>query len=254
VRVQFLGAGTPLGQDGRLQACILVSTEHARVLLDCGMTALVGLARAAVPPQSIDAVVISHLHGDHFGGLPLLLLERAVREQAVPAHPPRPLTVAGPPGTAARLRHAMEVLGWPGAWEHAHRTAGLEFLTLRARNAERVAGLDVTAFPVPHYPWTAPLALRLTFGSVTLAYSGDAAWADALVEAADGADLFVCGVWSYDTPDPTFLDYRTLQAHRHALRCKRLILTHLGPSVLEHLDAVRADGMEVADDGLTIEQ
>jgi phosphoribosyl 1,2-cyclic phosphodiesterase len=69
-------------------------------------------------------------------------------------------------------------------------------------------------------------------------------------ELADGADLFVCAVLSFDTPDPTFLDLATLLQNRDRLRCRRLILTHLGPSMLEHLAEVP---IEVATDGLTIE-
>lgn len=86
-------------------------------------------------------------------------------------------------------------------------------------------------------------------GGATIGYSGDAGWCEALLEVADGADLFVCSVWSFDTSDPTFLDLMTLLRNRDRLRCGRLILTHLGPSMLERLNEVPID---VATDGLTI--
>jgi ribonuclease BN (tRNA processing enzyme) len=87
-------------------------------------------------------------------------------------------------------------------------------------------------------------------GGATIGYSGDAGWSDALVQIAFGADLFICGVWSFDTPEATFVDLGTLLRNRDRLDCRRLVLTHLGPSVLEHLAEVP---LEVATDGLTIQ-
>src|SRR5215510_14291785 len=69
VQVKFLGTGGPFASGGRLQTCILISTEQRRYLVDCGMTALVAMARFGIDPGSIDAVLVTHLHGDHYGGL-----------------------------------------------------------------------------------------------------------------------------------------------------------------------------------------
>ena len=251
VTVQFLGSGTPLGQGGRLQACILVSNGDARVLLDCGATSMVALAKAGVEPESIDAILLSHLHGDHFGGIPLLLLDAAVRPTRRPRE--RPVWIAGPPDTANRVRDALEVSGWSAAWTYAQQAAVVEFVTLHERQPTAIAGLSVTSFAVPHNPATAPTALRIEWDGTTIGYSGDAGWTPALLDVAADADLFICGVWSFSTADPTFLDYRTLAQARSQLTCKRLVLTHLGPEMLSHLDEViAADAVEIAEDGLTL--
>jgi ribonuclease BN (tRNA processing enzyme) len=251
VRVQFLGSGTPLGQGGRLQACILLTSGRTRIALDFGLTSLVALARAGLEPHSLDAILVSHLHGDHFGGLPLLLLDAFVRADSLSPRR-RPLLVAGPPATAERVRQALEVFGWAGAWTHARQAGYVQFVTLPEQQPTEVAGFQVTAFAVPHNPATAPHALRLTAAGTTITYSGDAGWTDSLPELAAGADLFICGVWSFDTSDPTFLDFRTLVEHRAELACRRLVLTHLGPSMLEHRAEVAANGFELAEDGLTL--
>ena len=117
----------------------------------------------------------------------------------------------------------------------------------------QVAGLEVTAFGVPHSPGTAATALRVVGDGKTVGYSGDAGWTEALVEVAADADVFICGLMTFDEPDPTFLDYRTLAAHRRRLTCRRLVLTHLGASVLEHLPELAAAGAEIAEDGLTLQ-
>jgi ribonuclease BN (tRNA processing enzyme) len=114
----------------------------------------------------------------------------------------------------------------------------------------KIAAHDVLAVSVEHDANTAPTGLRIAAGSAILAYSGDAGWSSALVDLAQDADLFICGVWSFDTPDPTFIDLKTLLINRDRLHCKRLILTHLGPTMLAHLDEVP---LEIATDGVTIQ-
>src|SRR5215216_441431 len=108
VAVRFLGSGDAFGSGGRFQACISVRAHEAHVLLDCGATTLVAMRRLGVDPGSVDAVVVSHLHGDHFGGLPFLVLDAQFSRRE------RPLVVAGPPGVEERVRAAMEVL-FPGS-------------------------------------------------------------------------------------------------------------------------------------------
>jgi len=237
--VKFLGAGTPLGLRGLHQACILVERQRQRILLDCGMTALTSLATAGVDPADIDAVLISHLHGDHFGGVPLLLLDAFLRGRS------RPLTIAGPAETRQRVQQALENFGWTSAAIDLGT-----FIHLQPSVSMKVAGFDVIAVRVEHDPNTAPTGLRIAADTAIIGYSGDAGWSDALVDIAQGADLFICGVWSFATPDATFIDLKTLLVKRERLDCKRIILTHLGPTMLAHLEEVP---LEIATDGLTIQ-
>ena len=80
-----------------------------------------------------------------------------------------------------------------------------------------MAGCEVTAFEVPHNPATSPTGLRLSVNGITIGYSGDSGWSPALVEIADTADLFICGVWSLATHDPSFIDLATLERERSKL-------------------------------------
>jgi ribonuclease BN (tRNA processing enzyme) len=250
VRVQFLGTGGPLASGGRLQTCILIQSDHGCYLVDCGMTALVSMSRFGIDPGAIDAVLITHLHGDHYGGLPLMILEACINAHEGSTYPPRtrPLCVAGPAETEAHVRQMLDLFGWPSQFSAMKNNRLLEFITLEPRHETVIAGLAVTAFPVVHYTPEAT-ALRITVGGKTVAYSGDSGWTDALLEVAADADLFICQTYTIDIPQWGLLNYRTLQAHRDKLTCRRLILTHVGAQMQNRLAEVEE---EVAGDGLVI--
>ena len=108
VRIRFLGSGDALGSGGRLQTCILIESNGHSCLVDCGASSLIALKRAGVDPNDIGTVLISHLHEDHFGGLPFLILDGQFSSRS------NHLRVAGPPGLKARVTEAMEVF-FPGS-------------------------------------------------------------------------------------------------------------------------------------------
>ena len=241
VTVQFLGSGDAFGSGGRFQACISVRAEGSHLLLDCGATSLVAMKRLGVDPSSVDAVIVTHLHGDHFGGIPFLVLDAQFARRE------RPLVVAGPPGLRERVPRAMEVL-FPGS-SAVERKFELRLVELPARMATAVGAFVVTGYEVPHASGAPAYALRLACGDKVVAYSGDAEWSEALVEAARGADLFICEAYFFEKPIKNHLAYATLREQRARLDCQRIVLTHMSADMLGR----RAEAVEeTAEDGLTL--
>jgi ribonuclease BN (tRNA processing enzyme) len=242
IRVHFLGTGDNFGSGGRLQSCIYVNAPQGRFLMDCGASALISLRRFAIPGNDIDFIVISHLHGDHFAGIPFFILEAQLISRRR-----TPLVIAGPPGLTVRVRDAMEVL-YPGSSQVEQKFA-IRFLELPADETTRIG--DVALFPVQviHGSGAPPYALRISCGERIIAYSGDTEWTDALCTVAADADLFICESYFYDKQMKNHINYQTLMAHRAELTCRRLILTHLGADMLGHLEQV---AVETAEDGQEI--
>jgi ribonuclease BN (tRNA processing enzyme) len=108
----------------------------------------------------------------------------------------------------------------------------------------------VTPFEVIHNSGAPSYALRVEYGGSVIAYSGDTEWTDNLINAARGADLFICECNFFDRRVPGHLDYRTITEKRTQLGCERLITTHMGDDVLARLSEI---DVEAAADGLTIE-
>jgi ribonuclease BN (tRNA processing enzyme) len=186
-------------------------------------------------------VLVSHLHADHFGGLPFLILDAQFTRRT------RPLTVAGPPGLGRRLHDAME-LYFPGS-ARVSRRFPVDVVELDPGATTGVAGLPVTAFEVDHPSGAPPLALRLKLGGKTIAYTGDTAWTPVLPTVAAAADLLIAEAYSFTRPIPYHLSHTDLVAHRPGLASHRIILTHPGPDMLAH----RTESVfDLAHDGLTL--
>jgi ribonuclease BN (tRNA processing enzyme) len=243
VRVHFLGAGDAFSAGGRHQAGYLVQAAATNFLLDCGATTLTAMKRDDVDAALVDTVLLSHLHGDHFAGLPFLFLEYTYEKPRR-----RPLRIVGPAGTKERVAAvfrasykelAPKPLPFP-----------LEFTELTPGVPVGVDGLQVEPFRVPHQEREISLALRVRVDDKIILYSGDTGWTERLVEWSQGTDLFICECCFYETRVDFHLDYPRLADNRHRFGARRMILTHLGREVLRRRDEIE---MDLACDGLVVE-
>ena len=125
----------------------------------------------------------------------------------------------------------------------------MDFVELADRRPCDVAGSRVTAFTVEHASGAPAYALRVEYGARTVTYSGDTEWTEALVDAAREADCFVCEAYTFDRKVRFHLDYATVRAEAARLRARRIVLTHMGPSMLERRGEA---AFECASDGLVL--
>ena len=243
VRVTILGSGDAFSSGGRLQSSYLVQAEPATFLMDCGATILSSLKRRKIDTGLIDFVLISHLHGDHFGGLPFLFLEYMYENPRK-----RPLIVAGPTGLAERAQAAFTAF-----YGEAAATAlpfSLEYRELEPGKTERIGGVEVHPFRVPHQTSCVSLGLRVGVDGRYILYSGDSTWSEDFVTQSQGTDLFLCECFLMDTRVGYHMNYRDLAKQVPRLGCKRLVLTHFGREFLDGRDAAT---LECADDGTIVE-
>jgi ribonuclease BN (tRNA processing enzyme) len=243
VQFTFVGTGDAFGSGGRFNTCFHVAAERTTFLIDCGATSLVALRKLGIAPDKVDVIFLSHLHGDHFGALPFIMLDAQFVTRRT-----KSLTIVGPTGTQDRLTQAMEVFFTGSSkipWDFS-----LVVIEVQDRQVTTVNGVAVQPFEVEHPSGAPSHALRFGIDGRVLAYSGDTQWVDALIPASENADLFVCECHSYAKHVPYHINHTTLSEKRAELSAKRIVLTHMSDDMLGNRDKV---DFETAYDGLVID-
>ena len=242
VEIRFVGSGDAFGSGGRFQTCIGVRSSDDFFLIDCGASSLVAMRQQKLEPRDVSKIFITHLHGDHFGGLPFFLLEAQFVSKRE-----APLTIAGPPGLEERLMSAMEIL-FAGS-SKVDPGFDLRLVELRPRSPASFDGVQVTAFPAAHFSGAPSYSLRVEIDSKTFVYSGDTQWTDTLIEASAGADLFACECYAFDKDVPLHNNYARIMENRSRMTCKRIIVTHMNEDMLSRVGEIE---LEAAEDGKAV--
>jgi ribonuclease BN (tRNA processing enzyme) len=240
MRIQVLGCGDAFGSGGRFNTCFHVSAGERHFLIDCGASALIAIRRFGVDPNAIQMVILSHLHGDHFGGLPFLILDAQFVSRRT-----APLTIAGPRGVQQRLHALMEAM-FPGSTE-SERRFSIQVVELAAEEPTTLNGVTVTPFEVPHPSGAPAFALRLEQAGKVICYSGDTGSLEPIIPAARGADLLIAEAYTARKQVPYHLNWAALQGRLGEIGAKRVVLTHMSPDML---DLDRVEGAERAEDGM----
>ncbi|HKJ61708.1 MAG TPA: MBL fold metallo-hydrolase [Hyphomicrobiales bacterium] len=245
MKLTILGSGDAFSSGARLPSCYALESGDHRILIDCGPAILPALKRAGLSGNRYSHIVISHLHGDHFAGLPFFLIDAMF-----PSKRQEPLTLIGPPGLEVRLRLAFEVM-YP-RMSDTERKYDLHFIEIEKETPLDVAGFRVTAYEVDHYSGAPSYALRFERGDKIFAFSGDSGWTDNLIRVGQGADLYLMECYQFDLDLPMHLTYKRIDSEFHAIGAKKIMLTHMADAMLAKLDQVDSSRYLIADDGMTL--
>lgn len=221
------------------------------IAVDFGATSLQALRALGMDPASIDAVFLTHLHGDHILGLPFLVIDGMY-------YSPRgkTLQIHGP----IRARERFELL-MRAAYEdilHLPRNFNIEINEWAPGSRVRLLGFNIVTFPADHMdPPHAPLMLRIeTPSGKIVSFSGDTTFCEALAPCADGADLLVSECTGLHPPMGRHSTWRDWKSNIHKIRAKRIVLSHLGAPVREAsqslLKELNRENIQFADDGLIV--
>ena len=243
IQVRFLGSGDAFGSGGRMQTCICIKATTSTFLVDCGASSLIALRGFGVAPNDIEMILLTHLHGDHFGGIPFFVLDAQLISKRS-----RPLVIAGPPGTQRRVREAMEIF-FPGSSQIQQRFA-LDIRELAFERPQSLGDVNVTAYCVQHPAGDPSLVLRMECQGKIITYTGDTEWTETLLKASRGAELLIAEAYFFEKQVKYYLDFQTLMAHLDELQPKRLIVTHMSEDMLARREKISC---ECAEDGKLIE-
>jgi ribonuclease BN (tRNA processing enzyme) len=246
MRLTIVGSGDAFGSGGRFNTCFHLQAVGKTFLIDCGASTHVALNARGIDANTIDAIILTHLHGDHFGGIPFLLLQGQFLTRR-----DRPLLIAGPPGSTERINTLVEACfprslknKWRFSWSVTEISVGVP---------TDVLGLNVVSAEVIHFSGAPSTALRIGDGAKTFSYSGDSQWTEALLPIASGADLFIVECYDYDRELTGHMNWATIKRRLGDFNARRLMLTHMNPTMLAKVDEARGAGVLIAEDGLALD-
>jgi ribonuclease BN (tRNA processing enzyme) len=239
----FLGTGDAFSAGGRLQAAYLVESQECTLLLDCGATFLASLKERSLSAEPIDGIFLSHIHGDHFAGLPFLFLHYIYVEPRT-----RPLTILGPPGVKSSVYRIFEAMYADSAAEPL--PFALEFVEVHARKPVWLKDMQIVPFPTLHQERPISLGCEIKIGNRRIVCTGDTGWTEELVQYTRDADLFICECTFFESRSENHLDYPRIQENIERFGAKRIVLTHLGQEVLARQKEI---GVELAYDGMIVQ-
>lgn len=214
----FIGTGNAFAPT-RYWSSFLVNDRY---LFDAPPTLLAHLKRLDKDPNEIEVIFISHFHGDHFFGLPFLLLEYA---ELAPRK--KDLTIIGPPGIGKRLQSLTD-LAFSNVFRK-DRGYGLHFIEAHDNKGAQVGDISFIARKVIHVQGLECFGYRVEIGDQVLAYSGDTVMCDPLIPLADEADVFVCecSCWG-DNCGPHLNPANVMELRSRISARTKFILTHIG--------------------------
>lgn len=250
--LRILGSGTALPHPARgASGYACVATGGEVLLLECGPGSSRRWPAHGISLESIAGIVVTHHHVDHVGDLAAAFFARNVVEPPCAA----PWTIAGPTGHAAFVA-ALEAAYGP---QIADREGLRPVREVGDGEAIEIGPFRVLGRHVAH-GWPGSLGLRVSWDGVSVAFSGDSAPCEALVELCRGASLALLEC-SYPASRASSGHLTTRTAAEVAARAgvTRLVLTHFYP-VLDGADVaadVRAAGyagaLHLAADGDVLE-
>ncbi len=240
IEFKVLGCGDAFGSEGRFNTSFLIESVGQKLLIDCGASTLIRLKQERVDVMNISTIIVTHFHGDHYGGLPFFAIARYVESGSR-----EPYTIIGPKGIKEKAFQLQEAL-YPGT-SHMLEEMDVQFIELKNKGWIDHQELAVYSREVIHSKPSNPHGVKIKIDGYVISFSGDTEWTDALIDLADGADLFICECNNYQGEKPAHLSYETILEHVDKLKADRIYLTHMSTEVLNahEFELVRlADGME----------
>lgn len=255
MRLTVIGSADAFNSGGRGNSCYLLESRVAgAIMVDFGPTALMALRHASFEPNRLDGIAFTHLHGDHVGGFPFLLIDalyNGIRSRELP--------IVGPP----RTRECLEALLDATYDEMKPRMALVPIAIDEFGPGEtrELAGYRIEGFAADHMaPPHRPLCLRITDpDGVIVAFSGDTLPCPGLFAAAEGASLLVAECTRLAQPAGHHCTWEDWKREIPKLAAKSLLLAHLGGDVRARVPDLEVEMYDAripvrfAEDGMVID-
>lgn len=240
--VLILGCGDACSFGGRNQTSFLVKAGEKNFLLDCGPSTLSELKKRNIATNKIDFILNTHMHGDHYGGIPYLLLDLDINYKL------KEFLVIGAEGINQRISQLQELL-YPG-YNFQRFKFKMNFEELKPYEEINIDDIKIKAFPMAHSSYSYCFGYKIEYNNKSIAYTGDTAWTDEIINLSENTDLFIteCSFYNKNMKIP-HTSYQEILENINKINTKNLLLTHLSKDAFDNIDKINHtiayDGMRI---------
>jgi ribonuclease Z len=209
LHVCLAGTGSPMPDPKRKGMCTIVLAGKQLFIIDSGPGSTLNLELMRVPLGDIEAVLLTHMHSDHIGGLGELMLKAWTGGART-----EPLKILGPKGVDSVVNGFNQAYALDAGFRYAHHGNAVAPLEGAGGSPETIEVLDetngtvvfqtgdlkVTAFLVDHRPVEPAFGYRFDYKGRSVVISGDTLPCESLRRQAEGADLLL-----HDAEQPEML-------------------------------------------------
>lgn len=185
MKIKVLGTGNAFNEQSRFNSSYFLDLEGVNVLVDCGYTVPLALQREGIEFSSIDYILITHYHGDHYAGLASFLL---ALKYISPQY--KQLTIIAPGNIEMKTKSLIEIL-YPG------NSSLLDELNLHLKSASasgdkiKTNHFYVELFPMIHNELALPVGYVLHKNNLKVGFSGDTCWHSGLIPFIQACDKLI---------------------------------------------------------------
>lgn len=241
MKIEFIGTGS-IGAI-QLSASILIDDK---LLIDMGNGILKGLKQTGHQIPDIENVIITHLHGDHFGDIPYLMLDRFFYKTQSPIH------IYGPKGMKERVKELFDII-FPGDYEKVQEVAKIDLIEFEKMEHVNIGNETyITSFEVEHGNCKPAYGYIVEKENQKLGVSGDSAYCKSVQEIVEQSNFSILDM-SWMESKKAHMGLEDIRKITQTYPDKKIATTHMQDYVREQAKKEKIENLIIPEDGEIIE-
>lgn len=220
-------------------ACTLIDNK---ILVDCGNGIVKTLLEQNVNINEIDALLITHLHGDHFLDIPFLIMQRGF------SSPENKLHIFCPKGTTVTIDKIFNLIYSDVDWEKQKNKANVEFMEFKnLDNKEISSGYFATSYNVEHGNFNPSYGYIIKSKNTSIGFSGDSAYCENIDEIIKNSNISILDMSFVDSRN-NHMGFQDIEALIDKYN-KPIIATHMSSNVRKYALDMKIKNLIIPNDG-----